>query len=256
VVLGVGRDLGRSTALALARAGADVALVARTTQVTAEVADEVRALGRRAWPIEADLTDLEQCATMATAVAAVTDHVDVAVSIVGGAGTSRGAEFADARHDGFTAWRAVFETTFWAPAQGVAALLDLLRAADEAHVVVVNSLATMRATARRGAYTAAKAALAGLTRILAVELAPTGIRVNGLHMGPTRTDAWATAVAEAVERDDLPVDEVVARYASTNPLGYVPEVDEIADAIVFLASPQSRAITGQGLHASLGAWMT
>jgi NAD(P)-dependent dehydrogenase (short-subunit alcohol dehydrogenase family) len=256
VVLGVGRDLGRSTALALAREGADVVLVARTGAVTAQVADEIHALGRRAWVLQADLTDPAQCEEMAAGVGAVTDHVDVLVSIVGSAGTSKGAEFVHARDDGFQAWRAVFDTTFWAPAQAMGALVELLRAADEAHIVVVNSLATVQPVARRGAYNAAKAALAGLTRTLAVELAPDGIRVNGLHMGPARTHEWETAVAETVERDRVPREQVVARYAAMSPLQYVPGVDEIAETIVFLASPQSRPMTGQGVHVSLGAWMS
>jgi NAD(P)-dependent dehydrogenase (short-subunit alcohol dehydrogenase family) len=256
VVLGVGRDLGRSTALALAREGADVVLVARTSTVTAQVADEIHALGRRAWAFGADLTDPAHCEEMAAYVRTLTDHVDVLVSVVGGAGTSKGAEFAHARDDGFEAWRAVFDTTFWAPAQAMGVLVDLLRAADEAHVVVVNSLATVQPMARRGAYNAAKAALAGLTRTMAVELAADGIRVNGLHMGPARAQAWEGAVAETVVRDGLPRDEVVARYEAMSPLNYVPDVDEIAETIVFLASRQSRPMTGQGVHVSLGAWMS
>jgi NAD(P)-dependent dehydrogenase (short-subunit alcohol dehydrogenase family) len=256
VVLGVGRDLGRSTALALAREGADVVLVARTDAVTGQVVDEIHALGRRAWAFQADLTDPAQCEEMAAGIGALTDHVDVVVSIVGGAGTSKGADFVHARDDGFEAWRAVFDTTFWAPAQAMGALVDLLRAADEAHVVVVNSLATVQPMARRGAYNAAKAALAGLTRTLAIELAPDGIRVNGLHMGAARTQEWETAVAETVQRDGVSHDEVVARYEAMSPLRYVPDVDEIAETIVFLASPQSRPMTGQGVHVSLGAWMS
>jgi NAD(P)-dependent dehydrogenase (short-subunit alcohol dehydrogenase family) len=256
VVLGVGRDLGRSTALALARDGADVALVARGSEVTREVAGEIRGLGRHAWCFEADLTDLGQCVDLGRQLAAVTDRVDVAVSIVGGAGTMRSSEFEHAGDDRFDGWRAVFETTFWAPTQSIWALVGLLRAADQAHVVIVNSLAAVFPRAGRGAYTAAKAALAGLPRVMALELAADGIRVNGLHMGAARTIAWEQAVSEAAEREGIGRDEVIARYASTSPLDYVPHPDEIADAIAFLASARSRAITGQGVHANLGAWMT
>lgn len=250
VVVGVGPDLGRSTALALADAGADVALVARSTDLTSRVAEEIEGRGRRAWVLTADITDAGQCVSLADQLASEVGHIDILVLVPAG-GAGRSIEDED---DTLSGWRSAYEVNVFGTMQVTKALLELLKASGDGRIIVVNTSASERGLPGLEAYASSKAALQSLTRTLAGELGEWGIKVNGVHPGTIVTSRLEQYYAMRASAEGTTVDQITDDEIATTVLGYLPDCADIAGAILFLASPLARAITGQALHVNAGQW--
>ena len=241
LVSGIGPGLGREVALALAREGADLVIGARTESRLAEVAKQVEGLGRRVAAVRTDVTRDDDCARAAEAAREL-GGLDVLVNNAYHEGV-----FASIEQSELADWRAPFETNVLGTLRLTRALLPLLRARGGGSVVMVNSMIVRRPLPTMAGYAASKGALLAATQTLARELGRDHIRVNSVHPGYI----WGPALqgyfeAQARSRGvdpQIPYDEVAAEIA----LGRIPEPAEIADAIVFLASDLSRAITGQSL---------
>ena len=229
VVTGAGRGIGAASALALAEAGCDVVLAARTEEQLREVAEGVEKLGRRAVVVAADLMDLDAVAGLATTAAQELGRLDVVVNNVGG---SMPREFAK------TSARALEEAFHFnvstAHALTRAALPHLLQS-DGASVVNISSVIG-RVTGRGFlAYGTAKAALAHWTRLAARDLAPR-VRVNAIAVGSVATSAL----------DIVTGDEGLTRaMEDATPLRRIGEPDEIAATVLFLASRAGGYATGK-----------
>ncbi len=178
LVSGVGPGLGRDLALALARAGADVVLAARTPSTLEQVADEVRALGRRALPVPTDITDPAQCQRLVEAAVGHFGQLHVLVS-----SAFVQPPFEHVEHASEETVRSSFEVNFFGHVWLTQAAVPHLRASAPASIVFINTMSTRRTRAKFGLYTAAKMALLGLAKVLAVELGPDRIRVNSVHPG-------------------------------------------------------------------------
>ena len=247
VVSGVGPGLGRSIALACAREGADVVLAARTADRLDEVAKEVTSLGRRALAVPADITDEASAAHLAQAALAEYGRADTLVH--NAFAIPPLTSLADADLD---ALRAAFDTN-------VLAVLRLTRlftpalAASRGSIVMINSAALRHSRLPFGGYKMAKSALLALAQSLASELGPEGNRVNSWR--PATSGRLAEVVlrvpgrAARVDRQ-----QVYDEAAATTDLRRLPEPDEVADAVVFLASSMARAITGQCLDVNSGEY--
>jgi NAD(P)-dependent dehydrogenase (short-subunit alcohol dehydrogenase family) len=127
-----------------------------------------------------------------------------------------------------------------------------MKARGDGRIVMVNTMSTERVAEGFGIYAASKSALKSITRTLAKELGPDGIRVNGVHPGYI----WGPSVKwyfehQATERGITP-EEVYAEVASENALGYIPDAAEIANVVLLLASDLARCVTGQALGANAG----
>jgi NAD(P)-dependent dehydrogenase (short-subunit alcohol dehydrogenase family) len=233
VVTGSGRGIGRAVALALADAGADVVITARRAHEVAAVADEVRARGRRAVAVPADLRGDTSEMLAARAVDEL-GRLDVWVNNAGGTDDPSVRPLADTSDEEL---RDMLELN-------LVSVLACVRAATArlprgGAIVTIASGAGMRAAPGTGAYGAAKAAVLNLTATLAAELAPRGIRVNAVSPGmvPTETFFSALRLTEA----DLP------RLTATVPLGRLGTPEDMAAAVLYLASPASAWVTGQNL---------
>ncbi len=233
IVTGAGSGIGRATALQLAAAGCDVGLTYRANLQGAEgVAAEIRELGRVAACVELDLADPTAAAGAIDALAARLGGVDV---LVNNAGANRRATVLEETVAGFDRALDVNLVGPWACAQ--AAARHMIAAGRGGRIVNVTSVLAFVALDGGGAYGAAKAGLELLTKVLALELAPHGIKVNAVAPGHTATpmnyepDDLAAAT---IERPVIPT----ARAASP---------DEIAAAIAFLASPAASYATGASL---------
>ncbi|WP_332644981.1 SDR family oxidoreductase [Aeromicrobium sp.] len=236
VVTGAGRGIGAASALALAEAGADVVLSARTADQLEEVAAKIEALGRKAHVVAADLQDLDQVAALAQTAVDTFGRLDVVINNVGG---SMPKEFA---RTNVAALEGAFHfNVSTAHALTRAAMPHLLKNGDAS---VVNISSVMGRVSGRGylAYGTAKAALAHWTRLAARDLSPR-IRVNAIAVGSV-----ATSALELVTGDE----GLTAQMESNTPLRRIGDPDDIAATVLFLASPAGGYLTGKVLEVDGG----
>ncbi|WP_067488587.1 SDR family oxidoreductase [Actinomadura hibisca] len=235
VVTGAGRGIGAATAVALAQAGADVVLSARTEEQLHKVAAEVEAAGRRALVVPADLSDPDAAAALAGRAAEGFGRLDIVVNNVGGA-LPRPLMDTEPRH---------LENAFQfnvsnAHALTRAAVPHLLEHGGS----VVNISSVMGRIAGRGyaAYGSAKAALAHYTRLAAADLAPR-VRVNAIAVGSVATSALDIVMSS---------DELRTQMESGTPLGRIGDPEDVAAAVLYLASPAAAYTTGAVLRVDGG----
>jgi NAD(P)-dependent dehydrogenase (short-subunit alcohol dehydrogenase family) len=248
VVAGVGPGLGRSIALAGARAGADVVLAARTASRLDDVAKEITALGRRGLAVPADLADAAAVERLAQAARDAFGRVD---SLVYNALAM--PPIKELREVSLDAVRASFDVNVLA-ALGLTRLLVPDLAQSKGSVVMINSMVVRYSQRTMGPYKLAKAALLAMAQSLATELGPQGIRVNSVAPGHIWGDSLKWYFGYQAKKRGVTVEEIYAETAAPIDLGRLPEPDEIADAVVFLASPMARAITGQCLDVNCGEY--
>ena len=237
VVTGAGRGIGAAAAIALAQAGADVLIAARTEDQLAKVALEIEAAGRRAVVVAADLSDLDAAAGLAGTAAEAFGRLDIVVNNVGGA-MPRPFLATKPRH-----LASAFQFNVAVAHSLTQAAVPHLLASGSTGTVINISSAVGR-VAGRGylAYGTAKAALAHYTRLAAADLAPR-IRVNAIAVGSV-----ATSALDIVLTDDT----LRAQMERETLLGRIADPEDIAAAIVYLASPASAYITGKILEVDGG----
>ena len=239
LVTGAARGLGRAIAVALANAGADVALGLRSPEGAAEVVAAVEARGRRCLPLAMDVLDLEQVRSAVQATASQLGRLDI---LVNNAGVAESNMAVDVTVDEFDRTVAVnLKGTFFA-SQAAARIMISQR---YGRIVNVSSQAGFVALPTESVYSMTKAGIAHLTKCLAVEWGPRGITVNGVAPTFIRTPGTDAALSDpAFERD------VTERIAALHRIG---EPVEVAGAVVFLASAAASLITGETILID-GGW--
>lgn len=232
VVTGAGRGIGAASALALAEAGADVVLSARSSDQLEVVAKLVQAAGRRAFVVPADLRDLEAVADLADQAHEEFGRLDIVVNNVGGT-------IPNALMDTDPAYleEAFHFNVSTAHALTRAAVPQMLKG-DGGSIVNISSVVGRVAGRGYLAYGTAKAALAHYTRLAAQDLSPT-IRVNAIAVGSVMTSAL-----EFVASDE----ETMNEMTTNTPLARVGEVEDISAAVLYLSSPAGGFITGKVLE--------
>ena len=232
-VTGASRGLGQAMAVALARAGADVAIAARSVDALADTQAQIESLGRRALPLALDVSHAAQCAPAAAEVAAWLGRLDILVN-------NAGVEEVRASLDVDEAlWDRILDTNLKGAFFCAQAAARTMAARGEGGAIVnVCSLTSVRGIPTAVPYGASKSGLLGMTRALAAEWAPRGIRVNGLAPGYFRT-----ALTEAFYQDEAWQQRMLERI----PMKRFGQGDDLAGAVVFLASGASAYLTGQCL---------
>jgi NAD(P)-dependent dehydrogenase (short-subunit alcohol dehydrogenase family) len=234
IVTGASRGIGRAIAIAMARAGADVGLIARNKVQLDELAHEISALGQKAVTLNVDVTDADALTSAINHCANSLGGLTCVVTNAGG--NSFSAPFVGIRPDGFAkAMRLNVEsaiTTLQAAAP------HLAKAPGVASAINVASVAGLRGAPTMSHYGAAKAAVISLTKSLAIEWAKAGVRVNALLPGWVATD-----LTEFLREDE----KIETSVLSQIPLARWGQANEIAAPAVFLASPAARYLTGQVL---------
>jgi 7-alpha-hydroxysteroid dehydrogenase len=239
IVTGAGRGLGAATAVALAEAGADVLISARTERHLDRVAEQIRATGRRALVVPADLSNLDAVAGLAQAAYDEFGRLDTVVNNVGGTFPT---EFLKTTNEFLNEAFSFNVTT--AHALSVAAVPLMLKEATDAQKSIVTISSMMGRTADRGfiAYGTAKAALAHWTKMAARDLSPK-IRVNGIYVGSIMTSALEYVAGQPEMMDQL---------ETKTPLGRVGEPEDIAAAVLYLSSKAGQYVTGKLLEVDGG----
>ena len=235
LVTGGGRGIGLAAASALAAAGAHVTLAARTKQEIEDAAAAISARGEQAEALPLDVTDID---AVRRAVAAAKPFQ----ILINNAGINRPAYLPDVKVEDFDAIFALNVRAAFFMAQAVA--LKLVEAKLPGSIVNVSSQMGHVGAARRTVYCASKHAMEGFTKAMAIELAPHNIRVNSL--GPTFLE---TPMTRPFFENKAFRDEVLSKIK----LGRLGQLEEIAGAIVFLASDTSSLMTGSALMLD-GGW--
>ncbi|PKW14580.1 SDR family oxidoreductase [Saccharopolyspora spinosa] len=237
LVTGSSRGIGRAIAERLGADGMSVVVNYRADRAAAdEVVAKIEASGGRATAVQADVTDPAQLRDLFDAAQRHFGGLDVLVNNVG---TARFAPIAEASDEDFDV---LFDTNARATFTALREAANRLR--DGGRIVVISSGVTAANRPGTGLYGAAKAAGDQLVRVLAKELGPRRITVNSVQPGATRTDALA----------ELQPESVLEQMAAQTPLGRIAEPADIADIAAFLASDDSRWVTGQVIHASGGTF--
>jgi NAD(P)-dependent dehydrogenase (short-subunit alcohol dehydrogenase family) len=247
IVTGVGAGLGKAAALALAREGARVALVARTESRLDEVAEEIAQLGGKALAVPGSVASPEDCTRIAETVADKLGGIDVVVNSAFRGDRSEPFESAD-----LPFWRKVFEVNLWGPLQLVQACVPALEARGGGSVVNIASMSARLIRPNDGGYSTSKGALLAATKSMAIHLAPRKIRVNAVVPGWIWGPNVQTYVDWQVSERGVAPEDVIAEITAGIPLGEIPPQEDIAEAIVFFASGMSRMITGQSLDVNGG----
>jgi NAD(P)-dependent dehydrogenase (short-subunit alcohol dehydrogenase family) len=245
IVTGASRGIGAAVARGLDVAGARVALVARSADQLASVAAD---LTNDPVVIPTDLGTAEGPAeAAATALAAFGGRLDVLVNNAGIAVRKDSETLQVEEAD------QLWNVNVRAALLLTAAVLPAMLEQGAGSIVSISSISGRRGAPRRALYAATKAALDGMTRALAMEYGPRGIRANAVAPGVVDTDLWHENLAKPGVADAV-LDVIPTRRVST--------AEEVADTVVFLASDASRAITGEiisadgGIHATVNLWPT
>ena len=232
IVTGASRGLGRAMAVALAEAGADVAVAARSRPELEETARLVRASGRRAIVAETDVTAYPQVEAL---VRRTVEELGGLHVVVNNSGIARVSPVARMSSEDF---RATLDVNLVGVFNGCRAAADHLIAQQSGKVVNISSVLGQVGLPGYSAYAASKAGVMGFTRALAAEWARYGIQVNALAPGWFVTDMNAEAFADPRIRERLLRDVPAKRTG---------RLDEIGPLVVYLASPASDFMTGQTL---------
>jgi len=241
VVTGSANGIGRTTALTLARAGADVALLDFDASGLDRVRSDIQALGRKAVGVPLDCTDPVHVRSAFKQVRSTLGPIDILVNGVGQSARGRMSEFTNANLETFDFLIDVNLKTCVLCSHEV--LADMV-SRGSGKIINVASESAVNGSPRSWDYSAAKAGVIGFTRAIARELAPHGIHVNAIGPGPTRTRAI----------DEMPkgvIDAIIAEI----PMRRMAEAEDVANVILFFASNQSDYVTGQTLLVNGGHWM-
>ncbi len=251
VVSGIGPGMGRDISLACARQGADVVLAARSADRLEAVAEEVRALGRRALAVPTDVTDDAQVEHLVGATNEEFGRLDVLVN-----NAFKQPPFATLEGMDMDDWNESLEMNCTQAVRFSRAVLPTMRKQGAGSIVNIATLSIRNNRPNFGAYAAAKSALTSVTRTMAQEVGPDGIRVNAVCPGYIMGDSVRWYLNSLAEQAGTSYQVEYDRVASEIALRFIPDSEQISGAVVFFASDLACAVTGSSLDVNGGHWMT
>ncbi len=250
VVTGAGRGIGRSIALALAQAGADVAVTARTSSEIEQLVAEIQACGSRSLAVSCDVTDSEQVKHMATTSIEGLGGIDILINNAGNAGSHKFSNHPDELWHGMLSIN--LTSVYYVTKAFVPSLIDQ----RYGRIINIASIASRVGGSYIAAYTAAKHGVLGLTRALAVELMPYNITVNAICPGYVNTPMTDGNVSNIAARTGMSESKAREALQNTSPQKRLIEPDEVAATAIFLAQDINRGITGQAINIDGGGVMS
>ncbi|HTV43590.1 MAG TPA: 3-oxoacyl-[acyl-carrier-protein] reductase [Candidatus Sulfotelmatobacter sp.] len=238
IVTGAGRGIGRAIALKFAGAGANVACVSRTRENSEKAAEEIRALGRKAWALAVDVADANAVKAAAEQIIADCGRVDI---LVNNAGVTRDGLLMRMSDED---WDAVMNTNLKGAFHFTREFFRIFAKQRAGRIINISSVVGLVGNPGQCNYAASKAGLIGFTQSIAKELASRSVTVNAIAPGFIETDMTSDLNAE-----------LKTNILKAIPMGKFGAADDIAEAALFLASPGARYITGQVLTVDGGMVM-
>lgn len=240
LVTGASRGIGRDIALTLAEAGADVAVNYAGSEAKAEeVVDKIKAMGRRAFAVQANVASYKDVEAMVKQVTETFGRLDI---LVNNAGITRDNLLMRMKE---SEWDEVIETNLKGVFNGIKAVSRPMMKQRSGRIINLASVVGVAGNAGQANYTAAKAGVIGLTKTAAKELASRGITVNAVAPGFIETDMTAKLG-----------DEIQKKLIEQIPLGKLGQPQDVARVVRFLASDDAAYMTGQTLHVDGGMVMS
>ncbi len=250
IVTGAAKGMGADITTTLAREGADVVLTARDTAALDEVAGKVRALGRKAHVVACDVIDEPQVAAMVSQALKVFDgRIDILVNVAGVTGPIE-TPVQDIKVDDFDYVIIANERGTFLPIKHVVPTMIAQKAGK---IVNISGTSGLRGYPMRTAYSASKWAVRGITRTVALELGKYNVNVNAVCPGIVETPRMMKLCEGKAKVRGWTVEQVYEEYVQDMALKRVTLGQDIANAVLFLASEDARQITGQHIAVD-GGW--
>jgi NAD(P)-dependent dehydrogenase (short-subunit alcohol dehydrogenase family) len=242
IVTGAGRGIGKAIAMGLAREGANVMVVDINAQGQMETVEEIKGAGFQVEGMAVDLADQAQIIQMIDRTVSQFGRLDI---LVNNAGVLKAVPLLDLEVEEWDReltvnLRAVFLTSKYAG--------RVMVRQKSGRIINISSTAGKMGAPNQGAYCAAKSGVIGLTQVLAIELGPHGITANAICPGNTETEMMRANLMRRAESRGQTFDELAAAILAKTPLGRFGRPEDIAQMVVFLASPASSYITGQAIN--------
>lgn len=250
IVTGGAKGIGRAISYALARAGADIALVARDLQAMDQVANEIRKSGRRVFVAEADVSDDGDVKrAVQNAIAELGGKVDILANVAGIAGPiETPVQMVEAEK--FDEVMRVNVTGTFLPTKYV---VPVMMARKYGRIINIGSNSGTAAYPNRVGYAASKWAIRGLTRTVAQELGPHNITVNCINPGIVDGERMQRLCRERAQTRGVGEETIRQEYSSAQAIARITSEGDVADVAVFLASSAAKNITGQDIDID-GGW--
>src|ERR1700683_1985198 len=250
VISGVGPGLGTTLAHRCARDGAELVLAARTVERLEDLAAKLNDAGQRALAVRADITDDDEVAYLVESATAAYGKVDVLIN-----NAFRVPSMKPLAGTSFQHIRDAIELSALGALRLIQAFTPALEASNGS-IVNVNSMVLRHSQAKYGAYKMAKSALLAMSQSLATELGDHGIRINSVAPGYIWGDTLKSYFTHQAGKYGTTVEQIYDATAANSDLKRLPTEDEVASAILFLASDLASGITGQTLDVNCGEYHT
>lgn len=250
VVTGAGRGIGRSIALALAEAGADVAVTARTASEVEQLAEQIKGMGRRSLFTPCDVTSVEQVQQMAQTFLEGLGGVDILVNNAGNAGSHKLLNHPD------ELWHRMLAINLTSVYYVSKAFLPTLVEQKWGRIINIASIASRVGGRYIAAYTASKHGVLGLTRAMATEFNTYNITVNAICPGYVDTPMTDNSVSNISTLTSMSAEKARASLERTSPQNRLIAPEEVGATAVFLALDISKGITGQAINIDGGGVMS
>ena len=248
IVTGGGTGIGKAIGLALADEGAVVVIAARNLPRLEQAVKDIASRGGKAKAIQADISDHEQVKQMVAQTVKDFGQVDILVNNAA-RGTFNNAEVVDMN---LKEWHDSLAINLTGMMFCAREALKYMVPRKIGNIVNISSVAGISGVPKESPYAASKWGVIGLTETLAIEAGRSGIRVNCISPGATRTQEFEDWVKVSASDAGISYEEMMGRITDNNAVKKIAEPSEIAACVVFLASNDSSAITGHNLVASCG----
>jgi NAD(P)-dependent dehydrogenase (short-subunit alcohol dehydrogenase family) len=250
VITGGGKGIGRAIALACASAGANLVLASRSEDALHETRAEVERLGREALVVPTDITQEQSVRSLAERALAHFGHIDILVNNSGITGPVK-----PLWEVSLAEWQQTFDINVTGAFLCCRAFLPAMIERRSGSIIFIGSMTGKRPLYGRATYGAGKLALVGMARTLAWETGPYGIRVNVISPGAVAGERLEGVFRTQAQVEGISVDEARRKFTESSPLNRLVSPNDIAHAVVFLASDRAASITGEDLNVSAGVVM-